>query len=185
MKGKFLGDTRSGKQKISEVRSPLPMSSLHSPCVTEAAVQSPLTPHGFGLSSAPVPLTGGSSKSLNRKNGTSTAWESVHAKQADNGHSDFVCDCKIARSRGQRSCLKQLNPEELMDCHRASFGVYVQHAQANVDVGPRALGIRIHRLMSAEPGHVRMRCAVQCMCCGGRFLSLSRSFSCVGEGVSI
>jgi hypothetical protein len=147
MKGKFLGDTRSGKQKISEVRSPLPMSSLHSPCVTEAAVQSPLTPHGFGLSSAPVPLTGGSSKSLNRKNGTSTAWESVHAKQADNGHSDFVCDCKIARSRGQRSCLKQLNPEELMDCHRASFGVYVQHAQANVDVGPRALGIRIHRLM--------------------------------------
>ena len=34
-----------------------------------------------------------------------------------------------------------------MDSHRASFGVYVQHAQANVDVGPRALGIRIHRLM--------------------------------------
>lgn len=86
-------------------------------------------------------------EALNRKKGDSSSWERMHANQADSGHSHFVCNCKLAKSRGQRSCLKQFSSEELMGFHKESFGVYIQHAATNTDFGPKALGIRIHKLM--------------------------------------
>ena len=86
-------------------------------------------------------------EALNRKKGDSSSWERMHANQADSGHSHFVCNCKLAKSRGQRSCLKQFSSEELMGFHKESFGVYIQHAATNTNFGPKALGIRIHKLM--------------------------------------
>jgi len=70
-----------------------------------------------------------------------------HLGQANDCHSAFVCTCSIARERGQRSCLKQFTGEQLMEFHRESFGVYVSKSMTNVDVGPNAMGARIHRLM--------------------------------------
>ena len=51
--------------------------------------------------------------------------ESAHIEQANRGHCDFLCDCALARGRGQRSCLKQFTGEQLMEFHKESFGVYV------------------------------------------------------------
>ena len=95
----------------------------------------------------PALFAAGAGTSSGRKKGTSQHWEHEHAKQADLCYPDFVCNCNHAKSRGRSSCLKQFNPEQLMDFHRESFGVYIGCDPTNADVGPSALGVRIHRLM--------------------------------------
>ena len=95
----------------------------------------------------PALFAAGAGTSSGRKKGTSQHWEHEHAKQADLCYPDFVCNCNHAKSRGRSSCLKQFNPEQLMDFHRESFGVYIGRDPTNADVGPSALGVRIHRLM--------------------------------------
>ena len=73
--------------------------------------------------------------------------ELAHTESADQGHSDFVCDCPLAKARSQRSCLKQFTGEQLSQFHAEAFGVYVGKEKTKADVGPRAMGVRIHRLM--------------------------------------
>ena len=73
--------------------------------------------------------------------------ELLHAGSADHGHHNFACDCPLARDRSQRSCLKQFTGEQLATFHAETFGVYVGKEKTKADVGPRAIGARIHRLM--------------------------------------
>ena len=137
-----------GNPKMTEVSSPLP--SLQSPFLSSqtsdlARVESPLTTHVSGPATRALGVGAGTSSG--RKKGTSQHWEHEHAKQADLCYPDFVCNCNHAKSRGRSSCLKQFNPEQLMDFHKESFGVYIGRDPTNADVGPSALGVRIHRLM--------------------------------------
>jgi hypothetical protein len=120
-----------------------PLLSLQSPVATQALVQSPLTTLAPGLASAPASAGMASS----RQKGTSLYRMGAHATQANLCHPEFVCNCSVAKSRGRASCLKQFSPEQLTGFHRESFGVYIGRAATNADVGPTALGVRIHGLM--------------------------------------
>ena len=93
------------------------LSSLQSPFATQALLgQSPLTTH------MPAGLASALSSASDRKKGTCLHWERKHAFQSSLCHPDVVCNCSVAQSLGQTSCLKQFSPEQLVDFHRESFG---------------------------------------------------------------
>ena len=126
------------------------LTSLQSPFLTSqtsdlARMQSPLTTHVSGPATRALGVGAGTSSG--RKKNTSEYWEHEHRKQANLCHPDFVCNCSHAKSRGRSSCLKQFSPEQLMDFHKEAFGVYIGRDPTKADVGPSALGVRIHRIM--------------------------------------
>ena len=126
------------------------LTSLQSPFLTSqtsdlARMQSPLTTHVSGPATRALGVGAGTSSG--RKKNTSEYWEHEHRKQANLCHPDFVCNCSHAKSRGRSSCLKQFSPEQLMDFHKEAFGVYIGRDPTKADVGPSALGVRIHRVM--------------------------------------
>ena len=129
--------------RLSSLQSPFATQALlgQNPLTTHMPVHHPLTTHmPAGLASAL------STSASGRKKGTRLHWESKHAFQSSLCHPDFVCNCSVAEFRGQTSCLKQLSPEQLVDFHRESFGVYIGRAPTRAEVGPFALGVRIHKL---------------------------------------
>jgi hypothetical protein len=128
------GSAPTGAAAVAAAQRP-PWKSEAAQSRSAAEIVEAVLEQGAQLPPADHKLTAGIKKEL------------LHAGSAGNGHGDFVCDCPLARARCQRSCLKQFTGEQLATFHTETFGVYVSKEKTSADVGPRAIGARIHRLM--------------------------------------